>query len=394
MAMLPDRPARPLVRRSRAERRVTYALKVLALITLGAIMLSAILDFIGRISSVAVIVVGAVFFTYVIYPAVRRLNARLPMIWSILIVYAIIVGVLAFGVAVVVPALYDDTQSLIHAMPTLIRNEQRFVTDPNNPIVARLPGPVRTYLATVPPQIVKWAGGYAATAASGFVAIILSVVGVLATLVVIPVLSVYMMIEVPGLIRTFIDAVPARARPKTVAVLGDIDKVLGGFIRGQLTVGATIGTCITISLLILHVKYAVLIGVLAGLFDVSPYVGAIVGFVPSVLLAFFDQGWQHALITALVFAAIFQAEGHFIAPKIVSDSVGLSPLMVIVAILIGGDLLGIAGMFLAVPVAAVLRVVLMQALPARGALPPAPPVQSEEAHPEAAKRSPVGAASR
>jgi len=157
--------------------------------------------------------------------------------------------------------------------------------------------------------------------------------------------------------------VPLPAQPKALALMHDLDNVLGGFIRGQLTVGATIGVCITVALLILHVKYAVLIGVMAGLLDVIPYVGAIAGFVPSVTLALANDGWQHALIVALVFAGIFQAEGHFIAPKIVSDSVGLTPLMVIIAILIGGELLGITGMFIAVPIAAVMRVIILHAVP-------------------------------
>jgi len=355
--------SRPMARRSRNERRVTYALKVLSLIALGAIMLSATLDFIGRISAVAVIVIGAVFFTYVIFPVVRRLNMRLPLVWSVTIVYLAIAAVAAFAVSVIVPALIDDTQQLVKAMPSLVHSAQAFLTDSHNPIIRRLPAPVRTYLAQVPAQVAALAQAYAGQAASRALTLALSVVGIVATVIVIPVMSAYMIFEAPELIRAFLRALPPRAQPEALAVLRDLDKVLGGFIRGQLTVGATIGVFITIALLILHVKYAVLIGVTAGLLDVIPYVGALVGFVPSVTLAFFNDGWQHALIVAAVFAGIFQAEGHFIAPRIVSNSVGLSPLMVIIAILIGGELLGISGMFIAVPIAAALRVILLRALP-------------------------------
>ena len=117
-------------------------------------------------------------------------------------------------------------------------------------------------------------------------------------------------------------------------------------------------------LLLTHVKYAVLIAVLAGLLDIIPYVGAVVAFVPSVLIALFTGGWAHAALVAGLFIVIFQLEGHFIAPNIVSESVGLTPLTVIVAILIGAELLGVAGMFIAVPVAGVLRVLILHALPA------------------------------
>lgn len=348
---------------SRAERRVTYALKILALITLSAIALSAILDFIGRIGTVAIILIGAIFFTYAIYPVVRRLNARLPLIWAIVTVYAAFALLLAFGIAVVAPALVADVQQLIRAYPAIQRNVETTFTDPNAPLLSRLPAPVRDYVATVPSQVTKWVQRYAAEAAAGTLQFVVSFLSVFATLVVIPVISAYLMLEAEDIKRTFIAVVPPRARKKTLAIIADLDKVLGGFIRGQFLVGAIVGTCITVMLLLTRVKYAVLIGVAAGLLDIIPYVGAVAGFVPAVLLAFFNQGWQHAGLVAILFVLIFQLEGHFIAPNIVSGSVGLSPLMVIVAILIGADLHGLAGMFIAVPVAAILRVLVIHALP-------------------------------
>ena len=354
---------------------MTYALKILALVSLAVLMLGAVLQFVGRIGSVAVIVIGAIFFTYAIYPIVHRLSGRVPLVWSIAIVYLAIAAVAGFGIAVVVPALYDDLQSLAHAMPTFVHNAQTAFADPRNPVIRRLPEPARDYLAKVPVQLATFGERYGAEAASRVLTFVLSIVALVATVVVIPVMSVYLMIEAPSLIAAGMRIVPEKWRPEAASILRDLDSVLGGFIRGQILVGVTIGTCITIALLLLHVKYAVLIGVAAGIFDVIPYVGALVGFVPSVALALANDGWQHALVVSAVFVAIFQLEGHFIAPKIVSDSVGLSPLMVIVAILIGGELLGIGGMFVAVPVAGVLRVALLHAVPrARAPEPvPAPP---------------------
>jgi len=385
MNPLSDRPR--IRRRSRGERRVTYALKVLALVSLAALVLSAILNFVGRIGSVAVILVGAVFFTYAIYPIVRRLNERLPLVWSIVVVYAGIAAIAAFAVSFVVPALADDVQSLARATPTLVHNAQSALGDPHDPFVRRLPPVARDYLTKVPEQVAALAQRYGTEAASRVVTLLLSMVALLATVVVIPVMSVYLMLEAPNMIATALRVVPPKWRSEAASLLHDLDRVLGGFIRGQILVGAVIGSCITIALLFLHVKYAVLIGVAAGLFDVIPYVGSLVGFVPAVLLALFNDGWQHALVVALVFVVIFQLEGHFIAPKIVSDSVGLSPLMVIVAILIGGELLGIAGMFVAVPIAGALRVILLHALPRARApeVAPVPPPVSPPTNPTLAR---------
>ena len=352
---------------------MTYALKVLALISLAAFMLFNVLSFLSRISSVAVILIGAIFFTYVVYPLVRRLNERLPLSAAITIVYAAIVLVIALGIAIVVPPLTTDARDLIANAPTIEKNAVTFIADPNNPLFAHLPLSVRTYIEELPVELSNLTQKYAGEAATKAIVLLLSTVTIIATCIVIPVLSAYMMLDAENLKRYAIAAIPVKARPKTLAVVADLEKVLGGFIRGQFTVGATIGVCITVVLLLFHIKYAVLIGVFAGLFDVIPYVGAAVGFIPSVLLALFQDGVSqgalfHALYVAIAFIAIFQLEGHFIAPKIVSDSVGLSPLWVVIAILIGGELLGIGGMFLAVPIAAMIRVLLVHFIPMKASI--------------------------
>jgi len=374
------RPRRPI---SRAERQVTYALKVLALISLVAFMLFNVLSFLSRISSVAVIIIGAIFFTYVVYPLVARLNERLPLGAAITIVYAAIVLVIALGIAIVAPPLTTDARDLIANAPTIEKNAVAFIADPNNPLFAHLPMSVRTYIEALPVELSTLTQKYAGEAATKAVGLLLSTVAIIATCIVIPVLSAYMMLDAENLKRYAIAAIPVKARPKTLAVVADLEKVLGGFIRGQFTVGATIGVCITIVLLVFHIKYAVLIGVFAGLFDVIPYIGAVVGFIPSVLLALFQDGVSqaalfHALYVAIAFIAIFQLEGHFIAPKIVSDSVGLSPLWVVIAILIGGELLGIGGMFLAVPIAAMIRVLLVHFIPMKASIAEAKPGVTKE----------------
>ena len=374
---MPSPRTRSIVRRSRGERRVTYALKIVALVMLSAIALGAILTFLGRIPSVTVILIGAIFFTYVIYPIVRFIHRRGAPLWAaIVFTYVGILALVVFGLTFVLPPLIDDSTSVVQSTPHFVALTRDYVENPHNPIIARLPPVARAELAKLPTRLVAFAQTYAGIAAGRVFSFLASLVGIVATIVVIPVLSVYLIFEAPEFIEAVVRVIPEPARPKALSVIRDIDGVLGGFIRGQLLVGAAIGICITIALLVLHVKYALLIGVIAGLFDVIPYVGAIVGFVPSVALALFNDGWQHAVVVAIVFVLIFQAEGHFIAPRIVSESVGLTPLMVIVAILVGGELGGIGGMFMAVPIAAVIRVVILHALPSIRRQPPAPPVAS------------------
>jgi predicted PurR-regulated permease PerM len=342
---------------SRGEARVTYVLKVLALVTLAVFMLVSALQFFARIQAVTIILVGTLFFTYLIYPAVRWIHMRgLSLGASIAIVYVGSAAVVAFALSFVVPPLVNEAKQLAAAMPGFIKSAQAYIANPDSPGLRYLPSALRDYLVAVPAQIADYVQNSAAAMAASVLSIVLSAFGVIATLVVIPILSIYLIFEADGLTKASVGLIPLRGRPETLAVLADLDKVLGGFVRGQVIVGASVGALITVGLVVMHVPYAVLIGVLAGVLDIIPYIGAIATFVPAVALAFASAGWQHALVVALIFIGVFQAEGHFIAPRIVSESVGLSPLVVIVAVLIGGELLGIPGMFLAVPVAGMLRV--------------------------------------
>ncbi len=353
-------------RMRRADTRVTYWLKVLALISLAVFMLLSTLQFLARIPAVTIILIGMIFFTYLIYPAVRWIHRRgVSLGLAIAIVYAAALGIVAFAVSFVVPPLIHEIKQLASASPGFIRSAQTFINDPNSPAFHFIPAEVRDYLGTLYSQIGDYVQRYATQMATGILGIVLSAFSVVATLIVIPILSIYLIFEAEGLTTAAIGLIPMKARPETLRVLADLDRVLGGFIRGQVIVGATIGVCIAVGLSIMHVPYAILIGVAAGVLDVIPYIGAIATFVPGVALAYSSGGWQHALIVALIFIGVFQAEGHFIAPKIVSGSVGLSPLVVIVAVLIGGELLGIPGMFIAVPIAGMLRVLREHFVPTR-----------------------------
>ena len=358
--MKSERPVRTV---SRFERRVTLALKVVLLIAVAAYLFAGTLDFFDRIRSTVIVLIGAMFFTYLIHPVVRRLHRRLPLIWSILIVYACIALLAAFALGFIVPAISAEVQAFVQAYPGMIKAAQAFFTDPNNALIARLPEGARTYLAGLPLQLGALAQRYAGQGVTQALGFVLSTVSVVGTIVVIPVLSAYIIIEFPSWLDALFEFIPPAARPRTATILRDLDGVFGGFIRGQMTVGAVIGTAITVMLLILHVKYAVLIGVAAGILDLIPYVGAVVSFFPATLIALASDGWEHALVVAVLFVMIFQLEGQFVSPRIVSSSVGLSPLGVIVAILIGADLGGIFGMFLAVPIAAALRVLVLDLKP-------------------------------
>jgi predicted PurR-regulated permease PerM len=353
-------PRRPI---TRGERRVTYALKILVVVALAIYLIVGMLNFFAAISTTGLLVVGSVFFAYLIYPLVRRLNERIPLGWSIAIVYVTIALFLVVTVLLVVPPLVDESQKLVQQFPGFVSKAQDELANPTNPLLRRIPVASRDYLASLPGQLGSFVQTYGIDAAQKTFTIVLSAVSVVATLIIVPVLSAYMLIDAGNVRRQVLGLFPAKHRGKAEAIVDDLDKVVGGFIRGQLIDGAIVGAMIGIMLAIMRVPYALLIGVAAGILNFIPYAGSVIGFVPSVVIALLVNGPTNAFIVAGLFAVIQQIDGNLVAPRVLKENVGLSPLYIILAILVGSELFGLAGTFLSVPVAAMLRVLREHLIP-------------------------------
>jgi predicted PurR-regulated permease PerM len=189
-----------------------------------------------------------------------------------------------------------------------------------------------------------------------------STVGVLLAMLgylIIPVYLFYLLYDLPQL-KVFIEShVPERFRPAYTRKLAEIDEVLSGFVRGQLSVCVILAFLYSAGLYVIGIDLAIAIGTLAGAAFIIPYVGTIIGICLSVVMALLKfNDIIHPLLCLGWFGFVQLLEGTIITPKVVGDTVGLHPLVAIVVLLIGGQLFGIIGMLLAVPVTAVMQVFL------------------------------------
>lgn len=343
--------------------RLTVTLQVMATIILAALILVGFVALIQRIPLVTTTVVGATFLVYIIYPAVRRLNARLPLWVSILVVYAVVLGLIAIALAFVVPSLVANLQALVHDAPAFVQKMQNAIENPNNKLLAKLPLQGRSYLLRAPSQLVLLLQQYGGQATTRVFNVVVSAASILALFVVIPVVALYMLLDIDNIRRAVLVSAPGHARPRVAKIALECNLVLGGFIRGQLLVAAIVGVLVIALLELLRVPYALLIGIFAGIIEIMPYRGAIVGALLGIFVALLNNGWQSALFVLLGFVVINQLEGHVIYPFVVSGSIGLSPLVVILALLTGGELFGLPGLVIAIPVAALIKVLLANLLP-------------------------------
>lgn len=183
-------------------------------------------------------------------------------------------------------------------------------------------------------------------------------IGAVTTLILTPLVAFFMMKDWPAITRWVHDLYPRQYKGMIEDLLEKIDRKLAGFIRGQLTVAFVLGIGYALALTIAGLNYGFLIGLTAGLLSVIPLVGSTIGLLTSVIVAWIQTGgeWSYIAIIAGIFIVGQIIEGNILTPKLVGDSVGMHPLWIMFALLAGGSLFGIVGMLIAVPVAAVVGV--------------------------------------
>lgn len=352
------------------EARVTYALKILMVLVLAFYVGQFIVQILTRLSGVVYILVAAILLAYLIYPAVAWLNRRMSLVLSIALVYVAVIAAFTLLAFFIVPHIMDDIQLLVQRYPDLVARLHSIVYNPKDPLTSRLPSWIRDQIAAMPDAIAKWVRQRGLQVFGHFATVLAGTIAIVAVFVVVPVVTAYLLLDLQHMKRALAAIVPEERWRATMQLLSEIDDVIGGFIRGQLLVASMIGILITIALIFIHVPYPYLFGLLAGLGDLIPYVGAVAAFFPAFISAILTNGWMSGLLVALAFVVIYEAEGHFIAPNVVGKQVKLSAFVVIVALLIGAEVAGLFGMLVAVPIAGVVRVIATRVVDAAKSKPP------------------------
>lgn len=190
-----------------------------------------------------------------------------------------------------------------------------------------------------------------------------AIINLISLLLITPVVAFYMLRDWDTFVKKVDTLLPRKSKATIREQFKQIDRALSGFIRGQLSVCLILGTYYSLGLKFIGLELGVLVGFLAGLISFIPYVGSISGFVISIVLALAQfNDYTKVLEVIAVFAVGQFVEGNFLTPKLVGDNVGLHPVWVMFALLAGGVLLGFLGLMIAVPVAAIIGVLMRYAI--------------------------------
>jgi predicted PurR-regulated permease PerM len=186
---------------------------------------------------------------------------------------------------------------------------------------------------------------------------VLGAVLMILNLIVVPILVFYILADWHQLRAALAHSIPPRWRRTILSIAGEIDLKLRQFMRGQLLVSVSMAVLYALGLGLMRVPLGVILGLVAGALNIVPYLGMAVGLIPALLLDFLQyRSWSRLLGILLVFVAVQSIEGWVLTPRLVGKAIGLHPVAVLLAVLMGGQLFGFAGVLLAVPATAVLSV--------------------------------------
>jgi predicted PurR-regulated permease PerM len=350
--------------------------------------------------SVCTLLLASFIIAYVATPAVDLLGRVMPRSLAAALVL-ILTGVFFAGLALLlVPVLTVQWSRLLDRLPQAVAYVQgTFLPWVEQTFHVEIPQTgsdlaetLRTHLATIGKTIASPLGQFAAKTFGGVVGIL----GVVANFILTPVIAFYLTRDYHVIGPRMQSMVPPAYLPRVQALLKEIDSALGGFVRGQLIVVAILGVMTAIGLSIVGIEGAIVIGLLSGIMNLVPYVGTAIGIAPALLMALLQfSGWGPIVGVVVVFVITHSLESLLITPRIIGDKTGLSPIVVMVAILAGGEVFGFAGLLLAIPMAAILKVFLRVARDAylqsdayRGAIPATPATGGTAALPRQDLREP------
>jgi predicted PurR-regulated permease PerM len=319
-----------------------------------------------RVHNTLVVIVFAILFAYFVYPPIKWLgNRRVPIPLAGVLVYAVLGAVVIGALAWLTPAVAAQVQDLTHNFPKIVSAAQRQIVDPNDsPLLGRLPVAARDQIAANAGKAGAIVGSMAGKFGSNALGILTGTSAAVIDVFLVLGLTLLVLSDLVPIQRFGIRLVPREHRSAAVSFMDDVDKVIGGFVRGQVLLAFGVGIAGTIVLLAVGVPYAILLGLLAGVVSIVPLVGPIIALVPVVLIAFFTVGLVKVIVVGVLFAVILVVQQNVFTPLVVSKSVGVTPLVVFVALLLGSEAFGILGALLSIPVAGILRVAAERLFPA------------------------------
>jgi predicted PurR-regulated permease PerM len=313
--------------------------------------------FIYEIRSIVILFFITGALAYVVNPSVTKLarKLRLKKGLAIGIFYIMIITPVVTLLILILPVLGNQIMSLVKDIPkyyNVLTDGLKHLQDmfQTNPAMQKM---VDSFLASIQPRIEAYLSDIGIKAFN----FIISLTNSIFTLILAIVLNFYFLIDMENIERWFISIIPENIKDKTLNALKEINSSFKSFLKAQLILCLFVGLADGLGAWILGVNYPLILGIIAGFTEIIPYLGPFIGAIPAIIVALTISPWK-ALEVSIWYLVVQQLEAHFVVPNVMGKTMGLHPLTVIFSLLVFGKLLGFWGVILAVPIAAMIKIIL------------------------------------
>ncbi|NLY86337.1 MAG: AI-2E family transporter [Tissierellia bacterium] len=300
-------------------------------------------------------IIFSAILAYLFNPIINFLESKNinRMIGVILLYLGILCFLLIFAL-LVIPRSSSEIKGLMNNMPEYIEKISKVMDEIYNKYYSTI-GELPPLFQGVQQVVMENIVGFEHMIMDGlksFIGGILKTFSKFVSLVLTPILTFYFLVDKNYFKEKFMNLIPKKNREEYRKLFLEIDRSMSLFVRGRIIMAAYVGVVTAIILSILRIDFALLIGFITGIADIIPYIGPFLGFLPAAFFAYLDSPIK-AIWVSILFVLIQWVENNILAPKILGDSTGLHPLIVLISIIIGGGIFGVLGMILAVPVVAI-----------------------------------------
>ncbi|OFI50392.1 AI-2E family transporter [Floricoccus tropicus] len=315
-----------------------------------------IIEFLGII--MLPVVLAAIFY-YMLNPIVDWCEKKgIKRTISISILFIILVGIIIFSLAVVIPSIFDHIESFMTNIPYYISESQKRINEIiKQPLFEQFRPQIEEFINNVSGKLIEASRDISKTAVSGVTGFLSTATSVLVSIAILPFILFYLLKDGRRLNPYVTQFLPDKVRPQTAKILSDVGNTLSNYVRGQVTVSLAVAIMLSTLFTIIGLKYSVTIGIIAGVLNLIPYLGSFVALVTALLVAL-ATGPVMIIKVLICFALEQFIEAHLISPLVLGSKLKIHPVTVLIVLLTSGKLFGLWGVLLGIPVYASLKVII------------------------------------
>lgn len=308
----------------------------------------------GHVTHALLILVLSTVVAFALTPVVELLDRWLPRALAIAIAYVFGFSILIGLLSVVVMTAATEINNLVHNLPVYAARAQALQPQAVG-LLSRF-GITGDELSQAQDRLIAYLQSIGSQAASDAFEFVKTILNAIVDTVLVLILSIYLVANAQRMVRWLREQAPRGQGRRADLLINIVNQVVGGYVRGTLTMALLVGVLVGAGMGILQVRYALLLGILAFFMEFVPVLGVIVSGAVCVIIALF-QGWVLALVVLGYFVVVHVIEGDLIGPRVMARAVGIHPAVALLALVAGSELFGVWGALLGAPIAGLLQAI-------------------------------------